>query len=65
MVKDFDFEADKLHEECGVFGIFSHKDDVALNTYWGLLLSSIVARKVPALLSVMARICLLNVAWVW
>ncbi len=36
MVKDFDFEADKLHEECGVFGIFSHKDDVALNTYWGL-----------------------------
>lgn len=27
---------DKLHEECGVFGIFSHKEDVALNTYWGL-----------------------------
>ena len=31
-----DFELDKLHEECGVFGIYSHKDDVALNTYWGL-----------------------------
>ena len=27
---------DKLHEECGVFGIFSHNEDVALNTYWGL-----------------------------
>lgn len=27
---------DKLHEECGVFGIYSHSDDVALNTYWGL-----------------------------
>ncbi len=27
---------DKLHEECGVFGIFSHSEDVALNTYWGL-----------------------------
>jgi amidophosphoribosyltransferase len=29
-------EDDKLHEECGVFGIFSRQDDVALNTYWGL-----------------------------
>ena len=27
---------DELHEECGVFGIFSHSEDVALNTYWGL-----------------------------
>lgn len=27
---------DKLHEECGVFGIFSEEEDVALNTYWGL-----------------------------
>lgn len=27
---------DKLHEECGVFGIFSREDNVALNTYWGL-----------------------------
>ncbi len=35
-MQDFNFEADKLHEECGVFGIYSHKDDVALNTYWGL-----------------------------
>lgn len=31
-----DMTEDKMHEECGVFGIFSHKDDVALNTYWGL-----------------------------
>ncbi len=30
------FSDDKLHEECGVFGIFSHTEDVALNTYWGL-----------------------------
>lgn len=30
------FSEDKLHEECGVFGIFSHSEDVALNTYWGL-----------------------------
>ena len=30
------FKDDKLHEECGVFGIFSHSEDVALNTYWGL-----------------------------
>ncbi|MEG0798091.1 MAG: amidophosphoribosyltransferase [Acidaminococcaceae bacterium] len=33
---EFDFEEDKWHEECGVFGIYSHQDDVALNTYWGL-----------------------------
>ena len=31
-----DFTDDKMHEECGVFGIYSHSDDVALNTYWGL-----------------------------
>ena len=30
------YQDDKLHEECGVFGIFSHTEDVALNTYWGL-----------------------------
>lgn len=30
------FQDDKLHEECGVFGIYSHTEDVALNTYWGL-----------------------------
>ncbi len=30
------WQEDKLHEECGVFGIFSHSEDVALNTYWGL-----------------------------
>ena len=35
-MRDLFYEADKLHEECGVFGIYSHKDDVALNTYWGL-----------------------------
>ena len=27
---------DKLHEECGIFGIFAPGMDVALNTYWGL-----------------------------
>ena len=34
--EEHDFSEDKLHEECGVFGIFSHSEDVALNTYWGL-----------------------------
>ena len=29
-------ENDKPREECGVFGIFSRQDDVALATYWGL-----------------------------
>lgn len=33
---DIIFNDDKLHEECGVFGIYSHSEDVALNTYWGL-----------------------------
>ncbi len=27
---------DKLHEECGVFGIYSRTEDVTTNTYWGL-----------------------------
>ena len=27
---------DKLHEECGIFGIYAPGMDVALNTYWGL-----------------------------
>jgi amidophosphoribosyltransferase len=31
-----ELDDDKLHEECGVFGIYSQHDDVALNTYWGL-----------------------------
>jgi len=31
-----EMDSDKLHEECGIFGIFSRDDDVALNTYWGL-----------------------------
>jgi len=30
------FELDKLHEECGVFGVYSHTEDIALNIYWGL-----------------------------
>ena len=29
-------DADKPHEECGIFGIFAPGVDVALNTYWGL-----------------------------
>ena len=35
-VSEIDYDLDKLHEECGVFGIYSHREDVALNTYWGL-----------------------------
>lgn len=31
-----DFEQDKLKEECGVFGIYSREEDVAMNTYLGL-----------------------------
>jgi len=31
-----ELEMDKPHEECGIFGIYSRHDDVALNTYWGL-----------------------------
>lgn len=32
----FDIASDKPHEECGVFGVFSRNDSVALTTYWGL-----------------------------
>lgn len=32
----YDQDADKLHEECGVFGIYSRHDRVAPLTYWGL-----------------------------
>ena len=32
----FDTASDKLHEECGVFGVLSRQDPVALTTYWGL-----------------------------
>ena len=35
-MRGIEWQEDKWHEECGVFGIFSHKEDVALNTYWGL-----------------------------
>jgi len=35
-VRGIELQEDKWHEECGVFGILSHKEDVALNTYWGL-----------------------------
>ena len=30
------YQEDKWHEECGVFGIYAPTEDVALNTYWGL-----------------------------
>ena len=33
---DYDLELDKPREECGVFGIFSRHENVALQTYWGL-----------------------------
>lgn len=29
-------ESGKWHEECGVFGIYSHQENVSLSTYWGL-----------------------------
>lgn len=32
----FDEITDKPKEECGIFGIFAPKEDVALLTYWGL-----------------------------
>ncbi|MBC8014177.1 MAG: amidophosphoribosyltransferase [Sporomusaceae bacterium] len=32
MILDYD----KMHDECGVFGIYSREDNVAKNTYWGL-----------------------------
>jgi len=32
----FELTDDKPREECGIFGIYSRHDDVALNTYWGL-----------------------------
>lgn len=31
-----EIETDKLHEECGVLGIYSRHDDIAPITYWGL-----------------------------
>ena len=34
--RTYDPGLDKLHEECGIFGIFASETDVALNTYWGL-----------------------------
>lgn len=32
----FDIHADKLKEECGIYGIYSRGNNVALSTYWGL-----------------------------
>ena len=32
----YDKQSDKWREECGIFGIFAHQENVALNTYWGL-----------------------------
>ena len=64
-VPGIDFELDKLHEECGVFGIYSHKDDVALNTYWGLYALQHRGQEVPVLLLLMAAICRSKKAWVW
>lgn len=29
-------DSDKMHDECGVFGVYSHKENVVQNTYWGL-----------------------------
>ncbi len=36
-MEDLNFEFDKLHEECGVFGVYSPKEfDVAMKTYYGI-----------------------------
>ena len=53
-------EWNKLHEECGVFGVFSPtQQDVALQTYYGFVLvhCSTVVRKVRALWSTIT-VCL-------
>ena len=36
MLLNEELSLDKLHEECGIFGIYAPGVDVALNTYWGL-----------------------------
>ncbi len=36
MKKQFRINKDKIKEECGVFGVFSHKQNVARLTYFGL-----------------------------
>jgi len=42
-----DLNADRLREECGVFGIYGHPEAAAI-TALGLHASSIAARKPPA-----------------
>ncbi|VBB05841.1 amidophosphoribosyltransferase [Lucifera butyrica] len=32
----YEKDSDKLREECGIFGIYSRQNNVALSTYWGL-----------------------------
>lgn len=32
----YDNETDKPREECGIFGVYSRHDNVALTTYWGI-----------------------------
>jgi len=44
----FDPDADRLREECGVFGIFGHPDAAAI-TALGLHAFSTAARRPPAL----------------
>ena len=53
-MRDLFYEADKLHEECGVFGIYSHKDDDLIRT-GGFLHCSTAVRKVRELLSATDR----------
>ena len=57
------FAEDKLHEECGVFGIYSKKDDVALNTYWGLF--ALQHRGQESAGIAVAGTCTSRRAWVW
>lgn len=60
-----DFELDKLHEECGVFGIYSHKDDVALNTYWGLYALQHRGQESTGIVTTDGSNMQVKKAWVW
>lgn len=46
----YDSVWDKLHEECGVFGIYDKEADIPRYVYWGLLPYSIADRKAAVLL---------------
>ena len=64
-VPGIDFELDKLHEEC-VFLVFIRIKTMLHSILIGdCMHCSIVGRKVPVLLLLMAAICRSKKAWVW